>query len=237
MRPINLRGFRVLAVALTILAGTVCVGAAAAEGPPRFAVGYGPASDVTLLLLQLEPQIATHFGKSYAVDFTEFRGSDARFTAFISGALDAATGSANALLTAASKGIDFAIVASVSKETTRGFSTQYMVRGESDIRTVADLKGKIIGIDSRRSSTELWARIAVARAGLNPDRDVEFAVVGFPAQATALQSAKIDLGVFPQPFAALVNDRGEFRTLFRAKDAVPEDEELQLLLFNRGTLA
>jgi ABC-type nitrate/sulfonate/bicarbonate transport system substrate-binding protein len=91
---------------------------------------------------------------------------------------------------------------------------------------VADLKGKIVGNNAARSSIELWARLVLLKAGLNPDRDVTWAVIPFPVQGEALRSGKIDVGAFPQPFAAAEMKKGGVRALFNSKDAVPFDEEL-----------
>ena len=50
--------------------------------------------------------------------------------------------------------------------------------------------------------------------------------VPFPAMQEALRSGKIDVGEFPQPFAALLEKQAKVRKLFDAKYGVPFDEEL-----------
>ena len=224
----------------TIMAGALglaaSLGGAMAQTPVKLTLGYGPASDVTLTLLKLKPDIAVHLGKSYELDLQEFRGNDMRFRAYLSRALDGATASSNAVVDAAAKNIDLVIVASISKESSRGFSTSYMVKEDSPVKSVADLKGKLVGINAHRSSIELWARLAAKGAGLNPDTDIRFAVVEFPVQGQALRSGQIDLGAFPQPFANLEQTKGGLRVLFTARDVVPFDQETQLLFLRRAVL-
>jgi ABC-type nitrate/sulfonate/bicarbonate transport system substrate-binding protein len=224
----------------TIMAGALglaaSLGGAMAQTPVKLTLGYGPASDVTLTLLKLKPDIAVHLGKSYELDLQEFRGNDMRFRAYLSRALDGATASSNAVVDAAAKNIDLVIVASISKESSKGFSTSYMVKEDSPVKSVADLKGKLVGINAHRSSIELWARLAAKGAGLNPDTDIRFAVVEFPVQGQALRSGQIDLGAFPQPFANLEQTKGGLRVLFTARDVVPFDQETQLLFLRRAVL-
>jgi ABC-type nitrate/sulfonate/bicarbonate transport system substrate-binding protein len=233
MNPVNPMFRRVLAAVAVIAGLSFAAVDARAQAPVKLAIGYGPASDVTLALLKLHPQIATHFGKSYILDLQEFRGTDMRFRAYLSGALAGATGSSNAITDAASKGIDLVVVASISKESDKGFRSSYMVRDESPIRAFGDLKGKLIGINAHRSSIELWARLAVQKAGLNPERDARYAVVEFPLQGQALRSGQLDVGAFPQPFAALEQAKPGLRTLFTTGDILPFDQETQLLFFKR----
>jgi ABC-type nitrate/sulfonate/bicarbonate transport system substrate-binding protein len=48
--------------------------------------------------------------------------------------------------------------------------------------------------------------------------------------AESLQSGKIDVGQFPQPFDALLQKQAKVTRIFSAKDAIPEDEELLVLI-------
>jgi len=126
--------------------------------------------------------------------------------------------------------VKFKAVASVSRESAKGFVTQFMVLDGSPIRSVKDLKGKTVGNNAARSSIELWERVALEKAGLNPNRDVNWAIVPFPSQGEAVRSGKLDVGAFPQPFATNEMKHGGMHTLFTSKDANPNDEELMLLL-------
>jgi ABC-type nitrate/sulfonate/bicarbonate transport system substrate-binding protein len=72
------------------------------------------------------------------------------------------------------------IIASVSRESTRGFSTGYYVKESSPIKSVTDIKGKIVGINGFMTSGHLWLRAALEKNGLT-DSDVTIAPVPFPA--------------------------------------------------------
>lgn len=235
MRPISvaslkvrLRQFGVLFLAMIALSyADVCL--AAETAPFKIRLGYGVAVEEPLWLMLAKPQLATHEGHEYSLQTSRFSGADKRMQAFAAGALDISTVSANAAIFAASQGVDFKIIGSLSRESLRGFATQFMVRTDSPIKTAADLKGKTIGINGFSGSGNLWVDIYLKDHGLTED-DVTLVPVDFAAQGDALRAGKIDVGMFPQPFAAMVQKQGGVRTLFTSKDAVPKEEELMLII-------
>lgn len=208
----------------------VAIAAPAAAEAVKIRVGHGAAAEEQLWLMKAKPDVTPNQGKAYTLDFQLFRGTDQRFKAVEAKELDVFTSSASSSIVAYSQGLRFKAVASISMESNKGFVTQYVVMADSPIKTIAELKGKTIGNNAARSSIELWARLALAKHGLNPDRDVSWAIVPFPAQGQALRSGKLDVAALPQPFAAAETAKGGVRTLFTSKEGVPFDEELILLL-------
>jgi ABC-type nitrate/sulfonate/bicarbonate transport system substrate-binding protein len=208
----------------------LALAAPAAAEAVKIRVGHGAAVEEQLWLMKAKPDVTPNQGKAYTLDFQLFRGTDQRFKAVEAKELDVFTSSASSAVVAYSQGLRFKAVASISMESSKGFVTQYVVLADSPIKTIADLKGKTIGNNAARSSIELWARMAVAKHGLNPDRDVNWAIVPFPAQGEALRSKKLDVAALPQPFAAAEAAKGGVRTLFTSKEGMPFDEELILLL-------
>ena len=61
---------------------------------------------------------------------------------------------------------------------------------DSPIKSLKDLKGKKIGVQSMGSAGVIIARAAVAEAGFNPDKDVNIVVIGESAQAAAMARGK-----------------------------------------------
>lgn len=217
--------------------GTVILVAATSINPPAIAqepvtlkMGRANAAEENYWLMQARPDITPNQGKRYKLDVTAFRASDATFRAFEAGQIDGGSASANAVITAASKGLDLRVVASLSLEANGGSVTQYMVKSDAPINSIADLKGKTVGIVGYRSSIELWARAALAKGGLNPDKDVNWAVVPFPAMGAAVRSGKVDVAGMPQVFSEPEAAKGGLRTLFTSKTGVPFDEELILII-------
>ncbi|RZS85526.1 ABC-type nitrate/sulfonate/bicarbonate transport system substrate-binding protein [Pigmentiphaga kullae] len=214
------------ALSLFFLAST----ASLAEVVP-IRVGHGSSAEEPLWTMKASPAVTPGQNRDYKLEYTLFRGTDKRFQAFEAGELDIATGSAHSVMMAAAQGIKFKIVASLSREGgPKGFATQYMVLDSSPIKTIADLKGKTVGINGARSSAEIWARLAIKKHGLNPQRDVKWVAVPFPAQGEAVRAGKLDIGAFPQPFAAFEEKRGGMRTVFTSTEGIGQQEDLMLLL-------
>ena len=224
---------RRLAAAALLVALGLAAAAARAEPAVKLSIGYGPASDVTLALLAFNPQLASHLGKSYALELQEFRGTDMRFRAYLSGAIVGSTG---------------------SSKRRHGSGEQRHRPGGRRL----DLQGKRQGLShhlygarrcagpsARRSQgqvdrhqcapllIELWARLAVQKAGFDSEHDVRYAVVEFPLQGQALRSGQLDVGAFPQPFFTLEQIKPGLRTLFTTHDILPFYQETQLLFFKR----
>ncbi|HZC58062.1 MAG TPA: ABC transporter substrate-binding protein [Xanthobacteraceae bacterium] len=215
----------VVALAFVALAGTGRVNA----DPLKIRIGYGVAAEEQLWLLIAKPDIGTHYGKDYVIDGTRFSGSDKRAQAFEAGAIDIASSSANGVIFAAAQGVSGKIIASISRESQRGYSTSFYALASSPIKTVADLKGKTIAVNGFETSGHLWLKTELAKAGI-AESDVTIVPIPFPAMAESLRSGKIDLGEFPQPFDALLHNEMQVTKIFTAKDAIPTDEELIVLV-------
>jgi ABC-type nitrate/sulfonate/bicarbonate transport system substrate-binding protein len=210
---------------------------AAGQTPPLIRVGHGPAAEDQLWLMFAMPSVTPGQGKAYRLEHALFRGSEPRFKAFEAGALDMATTSAPGALVAASKGLEFKIIASISRDSPKGFQQRYFVLSESRFQTFGDLKGEIIGINGYKSATELYARASVRASGLDPDKDVRWAVIPFEAMGEALRSKRVACGVFPQPFAAVEEKHGGVRVLKTIKSGLPDEVELEILLVKPDFLA
>ncbi len=219
-----------MTMAALAAAAISAIAAAASAEPYKIRVGHGAAVEEQLWLMKALPAVTPNQGKVYTLDYQLFRGTDQRLKAVEAGELDVFTSSGATTTIAYSQGLRFKAVASISMESDKGFVTQYVVLADSPIKTIADLKGKVIGNNSARSSIELWAQLALEKHGLNPDRDVTWAIIPFPAQGEALRAKKIDVAALPQPFAAAEQAKGGIRTIFTSKEGMPFDEELMLVL-------
>jgi ABC-type nitrate/sulfonate/bicarbonate transport system substrate-binding protein len=197
--------------------------------PLKIRLGYGVAAEEQLWLLIAKPDIGTHFRNDYVIDGTRFSGSDKRAQAFEAGAIDIASSSANGVIFAAAEGVSGKIIASISRESKLGYSTSFYALATSPIKTAADLKGKTIAVNGFETSGHLWLKTALEKVGI-AEGDVTIVPIPFPAMAESLRSGKIDVGEFPQPFDALLHNEMQVSKIFSAKDAIPTDEELIVLV-------
>lgn len=71
------------------------------------------------------------------------------------------------------------------------------VKPESPIQTLADLKGKRVGVAAMGSAAITFGKALASEAGLNPNRDISFLAVGSGAQAVgALNQGAVDALIF-----------------------------------------
>ncbi len=180
-------------------------------------------------LLIAKPALAKNYGNAYTLDAVRFTSSDKRAQAFAAGAIDLSVGGANGVIFAAAEGVTGKVIASLSRESDKGFSTTFYAKANSAVSSVPDLKGRTVGINGFSTSGHLWLKAALEKHGLS-DADVTITPVPFPAMQEALASGKIDVGMFPQPFAALAEREMRLRKIFDAKYGVPFDEELTVVV-------
>ena len=230
MNALRPSAFMTLSTAAAVgLLAIVCAGTAQGQQPVTFRLGYGGAAEEPMWLLIAKPDLGSNPGKAYRLDPIKFTSSDKRAQAFEAGAIDLSVGGANGVIFAAAEGITGKLIASLSRESSRGFSTTFYAKESSAIRSVPDLKGKVVGINGFSTSGHLWLKAALGKHGLS-DADVRITPVPFSAMQEALEAGKIDLGMFPQPFAALAEKQMKVRKIFDAKYGVPFDEELNVVV-------
>ena len=106
-----------------------------------------------------------------------------------------------------------------------GFLTikpSFWLMAKPEIKTMAELKGKIIGITAIGSSTDTLARFLVSKNGLAPDREVAFIGTGTTSNIlTAMKAGTVDAGVLSPPFNAMATQMG-YRTLAYFGDYVEQ---------------
>ena len=85
-----------------------------------------------------------------------------------------------------------------------------VVPAKSDVKTVADLKGKTIGISGPGSSSDMLMRWALNKAGLSrPDRDVTLIALAATANLYAgLENARVQAAVLVRPFLTKATEVG-----------------------------
>jgi len=219
------------AIAAVIIALTPEIGLAQ-DKPVSIRLGTTTTSgEDQIWLMKARPDLTPNQGRAYSLETFPFRGGDLRFRAYQAGQVDGAVSTGTGALTAATKGVPLVIVAAISEEDNSYYSSPYVVMDASPLKSAKDLKGKTIGLNGLREAFELGARMALLDAGLDPDRDVKWAVVPPPTMGEALRSGKIDLASLSQPFFAAEQARGGIRTLFTAATAFGFKDEF-LLFFN-----
>jgi NitT/TauT family transport system substrate-binding protein len=197
---------RVLRVGVLLAAAAVvlCFVAGAASAPRR----------ATLTTINLDSlPIANGFPLDLGIKkgFFEQQGLEIKKTVFASGN-DIVIAMANnqgdigyvgwvPAMIARTQGIDFTAVAASDVEGTSTTDNwqNIMVKGDSSIRTPADLAGKTIAVNALKGVGEVMIKAALKKSGVDPN-SVKLLAVSFPTMRTALANGQVDAFWAPEPF-------------------------------------
>ncbi|MGH7089187.1 MAG: ABC transporter substrate-binding protein, partial [Stellaceae bacterium] len=193
------------------LALTLALVAASAAGPVapasaarlKISVGWVVISADMCPLVFEKPDILKHYGKSYIVEPTRFKGTSAEITAMASGQLDIASLAYSSLPLAIENAHldDLRVIADGFQDGHQGYaSIDYMVKNGSAIKKVEDLKGKILGVNVIGAAVDIGGRAVLAKHGLQYPRDYSIVESPFPAIGAMLLSGKADIVSMPAPF-------------------------------------
>lgn len=166
------------------------------------------------------PDIYRHYGKSYIVEPIKLQGGGATLTALAAGETDVSTLSPQMLvLGVVNARLDLRVIGQqISTEVPGYLQTYFWVHG-SAVKTIADLKGKIIGVSARGSNVDSAAEMVMAKHGFAEPRDYQVLEVAFPAQFPALEAKRIDAAVLVPPFHLMAARDPDLKPLFSVGDA------------------
>ncbi len=195
---------------------------AAAAAPLKIRISYTVPGLELISLLQQKTDILKHYGKSYTVELIRFRGTSPMITAFAAKQLDlgnlAYSSFAIAVLNAR---LDLQILAEDLKSGVPGhFADKWAVLESSNIRTVADLRGKTIGINAFGTAVDLALRVMMKKHGMVDKKDYRIVEVAFPHQEAMLREGKIDAACLVQPFWTIASSKGGIRPVFDVNQAM-----------------
>jgi len=85
----------------------------------------------------------------------------------------------------------------------------YYLVGQKEIRSVAELKGKKVGVSQFGGTSDLSARLALKHFGVEPDRDVLIIQIGSEStRIAALRAASVEAIIVPVPAVAVLKRDG-----------------------------
>lgn len=133
-------------------------------------------------------------------------------TALANGTLNIAKQSLLALITAYDHGAKFKILVGAAIYSSTAATTQIAVLKNSDIKSTADLSGKVGGIPVLRGLNELGTLALIDRTGGNP-ATVKFVEIPYTTMLPALERGTIDFAEIAPPFLAPALESGKIRTI------------------------
>jgi ABC-type nitrate/sulfonate/bicarbonate transport system substrate-binding protein len=167
--------------------------------------------------------LAKHFGRSYVVEPIQFQGTPPMITALANNQIEISNLAYSTLgIAIENAGLtDLRIVADEFQDGVDDYySQEFMVLKDSPIRTVEDLKGKVIATNATGSAIDIAMRAMLHKHGLEANRDYTMVEAPFPAMKAMLAEHKVDLIPAVVPFSYDLELRNIARDLFVQKDAI-----------------
>ena len=163
------------------------------------------------LPLTIAEQLGYFKAEGLEVEISDFAGGARALQAVVDGSADVVSGGYEHTINLQSKGQKFQsfVLQGRAPGIAMGISSKTM----PNYKSVADLKGKKIGISAPGSSTHMVANLILSRAGLKAG-DVSFIGVGTAAGAvTAFRSGQIDAMSNVDPVMTMLEQKGEIRII------------------------
>lgn len=134
--------------------------------------------------------------------------------ALIGGSVDYAS-AAGSIIAAGVRGAPVRLVLIVNAK------PQFDLVGQPDIKSVSQLRGKVVGISSRGGAVDLLTQLILSKHGLTPNKDVTSIVIGTPEElATALRTGRIAACLLSPPRQLILYREG-FSRLAYSGDYLP----------------
>lgn len=211
--------FRARAKAVSLLLGAAVVlaacgggndagsGAAGADGKVKIVAGVAATGSSTAMQLGLEHGFFAEEGID--LEMGKAATGAGAITQIINGQQQVALGGISPVVTAVASNIPVQLVAGsvTDRPTPEGTINQTIVRGDSPIKSFADLAGKTVAVNSVKCCWEFWMREAVAKNGVDP-ATLKLVQMPFPDQVTALKQGSVDAISTTQPYATELRQQG-----------------------------
>lgn len=177
----------------------------------KVAIAVGGKASFYYLPLTLAEQLGYFKAEGLEVEISDFSGGARALQAVVGGSADVVSGAYEHTINLQNKGQIFQafVLQGRAPQIALGVSTKTM----PNYKSVADLKGKKIGVTAPGSSTNMMANLVLSRAGLKA-ADVSFIGVGTAAGAlTALRSGQIDAMSNIDPVMTMLEQKGDVRII------------------------
>jgi len=203
-------------------------GATAAE-PLQIRIGWANTPATISPLLFQKTDIMRHYGKSYTVEPIRFTGTTPALAAIAADELDIGSVSfSNVGAAIVQQGMDdLRIIADGNQGGVAGYaSVEYYVRNGSPIKTIEDLKGKVLASNAFGGAADFGLRAVLLRHGLQDSRDYVLIEAPFPTLGKLLLDDKVDLVAMTAPYRFDPTFAANARILFRLQDGLGPTQQL-----------
>jgi NitT/TauT family transport system substrate-binding protein len=212
-----------LSLAPAALAAPVFVAHAQALEKPKVALAVGGKNLLYYLPLTVAETLGYFKNEGLDVTINDFAGGAQSLRALVGGSVDVVSGAFEHTVNMQAKGqkLRAFVLMGRAPQIVLGVNPKVM----PNFKSVADLKGKKIGVTAPGSSTNVMANFVLAKAGLKPS-DVSIVGVGASSGAVAaMRSGQIDAISNLDPVITLLQRSGDLKVISDTR-IVPEAEKV-----------
>jgi NitT/TauT family transport system substrate-binding protein len=175
-------------------------------------VGVLPITDVAPLFLGIDKGMFSDNGVE--VETTFAAGGAAIVPSVESDEFDIGFSNIVSLLLLQSQGRSYKLLAGTGQSAEEGGTDfhEMIVLEDSDLRSMKDLGGKKVAVNTLKNALEIVTRESVDMAG-GDQESIQFSEVPFPEMAGALQSGQVDAILINEPFKTVLKKDGGVRTI------------------------
>jgi NitT/TauT family transport system substrate-binding protein len=159
----------------------------------RFRTGGGSAS-AAQMSIWFAKEGGYYEKNGLNVEVISIPGSSLALQAMLSGELPIIQAGGAGPIQAALSGTDTVVIATIAKK------FNWWIYAQPNIMRMEDLRGRIFGVTRFGTQSDLASRIALRKAGLDPERDVTLVQTGGPAETvTAMVAGKVHAAAISPP--------------------------------------
>jgi ABC-type nitrate/sulfonate/bicarbonate transport system substrate-binding protein len=185
-----------------------------------WAVTPGQFAPLIPTVPQYGPDVYRHYGKSYIVEPIRLQGGGASLSALAAGETDLSTLSPQTLvLGVVNAKLDIKVIAQQISTEVPGYLNNYFWVRADEVKTIADLKGRVIAVPARNSNIDSSLHTILARVGMTEPRDYQLVEIRFPVSLVALESRKVDATALVPPWSVMAAKNSELKKLFNIGEA------------------
>jgi sulfonate transport system substrate-binding protein len=216
--------------AIAAAAFCLATGTTARAEPLTIRQGWVSLTAAFTPIIFQKKELMPHYGKSYVLEASHFGGTSAELTAIAAGEVDLVTIGFSTLAASIERaGLDLRIVADGFQDGIDDhFSSRYIVRNDSGIAKIEDLKGKVLATNGLGGSLDVALRAMLRKHGLEDKRDLTLIEGAFVNMNSMLLSGKVDLIGQTPPFIYDPTLTAQTHVLFTMKDAVGPTQMIAL---------
>lgn len=197
-----------------LAAATLAAPALRAQARPeksKVSIAVGGKSAFYFLPLTIAEQLGYFKAEGVDVEISDFAGGARALQAAVAGSADVVSGAYEHTINLQSKNQMFQSF--VLQGRAPQIAVAVSTKAVPGYRTVADLRGRKIGVSAPGSSTNMVANMVLARAGLKAS-DVSYVGVGTSLGAlAALRSGQVDAMSNTDPVMTMLEQKGEVRII------------------------